>query len=160
MVNYANAKIYKIVSGDRVYIGATCMPLNQRLSLHKSEAKRYINGLHNKICMSYFLCNRNDTQIELIEEYPCENSHELMEREKHYINTMKCINKHKNTMHEDYQKEYYNSHKDQYKIYYREYYLNQKPKFQNYYQTNKERLKEYQKLRYRNKINNNIDDIN
>lgn len=158
MVNYAESKIYKIVSGDRVYIGATTMSLSQRLGLHKSEAKRYINGLHNKICMAYFLCNRNDTQIELIENFPCENSQELMEREKHFINTMKCINKHKGTMHENYQKEYYESHKDQYKIYYREYYLNQKPKFQNYYQTNKERIKAYQKERYNKLCNLNIID--
>ena len=149
MVNYEDGKIYKIVSGDRVYIGATTLSLKERLALHKSEAKRYINGKHNKICMSYFLCNRNDTQIELIELFPCENRAQLMQREKHYINQMKCVNKHKNTMTDDYQKDYYNANKEKFKTYFREYYLNAKPKFKEYYEINKERLKAYQRERYR-----------
>lgn len=158
MVNYNDGKIYKITSGDRIYVGATTLDLNQRLLLHKYEAKRYINGKHNNICMSFFLCNRNDSKIELIEEFPCENRKQLMEREKYHINSVKCVNKHKNTMTDNYQKDYYNEHKDKFKIYFREYYLNSKPKFKAYYQENKERIKAYQKERYR-LLNENFDKL-
>ena len=46
-----NAKIYKIVdnTNDNKYIGSTCCSLKRRLSFHKSNYKRFINGLYHNI---------------------------------------------------------------------------------------------------------------
>ena len=43
MVNYANGKIYKIISDndDRIYIGSTCEGLSRRMTHHRAESKKY-----------------------------------------------------------------------------------------------------------------------
>jgi hypothetical protein len=86
MVNLEQAKIYKIYSPSNnvSYIGSTTLPLNMRLSLHKTN-KAYCSS-KNVICY-------DDCKIELIEMFPCANKIELYKREGHHIkNTSGCVN--------------------------------------------------------------------
>jgi hypothetical protein len=78
-------KIYKIVcniTGD-VYIGSTCYTLPERLKHHH---------LKNNRAVSRFILERGDFTHELIEDYPCETKAQLLWRERHYYDTIKCIN--------------------------------------------------------------------
>ena len=98
MVNYENGKIYKIESylGDKIYIGSTTKKyLSQRMDTHRTDYKRWKNGLYNfvtsfTIFEEYGIENCN---IVLLELFPCESKDMLHSREAHYIRTLKCVNK-------------------------------------------------------------------
>ena len=101
MVNYSNAKIYKLVSDsepNKVYIGSTTQRLSKRLGGHVTNYKRFLNGKHHYIS-SYELLKNNDYQILLIENVSCENKEELHKKEGEWIRKYKndneleeCIN--------------------------------------------------------------------
>ena len=63
-----NAKIYKIVDNTnaKIYIGSTCESLKRRLTKHKYDYKRYINGLCRNI-RSFDILKNDDYKIELLE---------------------------------------------------------------------------------------------
>ena len=85
MPDYQQGKIYLIWSSTSmdVYIGSTCLPLNKRLSCHKSHS----NSIAKKII------DLENAEIELIEMYPCNNKRELEERERLYIeNALYSVN--------------------------------------------------------------------
>ncbi|NDG13840.1 MAG: hypothetical protein EB124_11920 [Betaproteobacteria bacterium] len=86
MTNYKNGKIYKITSGDKLYIGSTTQSLSQRLGGHRA-ANKFTNSNYN------FVYNP-DCQITLIELYPCNSREELLMRERYHIElNPNCINK-------------------------------------------------------------------
>ena len=89
MVNYQLGKIYKIVCNTTglVYIGSTCEPtLARRLWGHKSKYNRYLNGITTQ--------NTNGNyNIILIANVICQNKDELHSQERHYIETLECVNK-------------------------------------------------------------------
>tara|TARA_R110000751_G_scaffold305191_1_gene421362 strand:- start:485 stop:922 length:438 start_codon:yes stop_codon:yes gene_type:complete len=93
MKNYQLGKIYRLFCLDNnlVYIGSTVQPLNSRYSQHKKDFndKNIIRYSQSK----YLFGSSNEVKIELIEEYPCNNSKELNRREGEYIKNMNCINK-------------------------------------------------------------------
>lgn len=113
MVNYSNAKIYKLWSPqtDIVYIGSTVDLLCKRFANHKCTKK----------CMSRILFEKyTDVRIELIEEYPCDNREQLNKREGEIIRaTQYCINRNVagRTIQEYYQqnKEYYSEYNKEYR---------------------------------------------
>ena len=78
---YKNGKIYKLVSSGTpvVYYGSTTTSLANRLSKHKC--------VHNECC-SKELFDAGDVSIVLVEEYPCNSKHELLSRERIYIEFM------------------------------------------------------------------------
>ena len=78
---YKNGKIYKLVSSGTpvVYYGSTIQPLELRLKTHKST--------YNETC-SRELFDAGEVSIVLVEEYPCNNRHELLARERIYIEFM------------------------------------------------------------------------
>jgi hypothetical protein len=84
MPDYSNGKIYRIVCNEtgEQYIGSTTQSLAQRLTQHKCHQK----------CMSRQILERKNYAIVLIEECPCENKEQLGRRERHYIESMECIN--------------------------------------------------------------------
>ena len=86
-------KIYKIKSSktDNVYIGSTTKTLKQRLSKHKSDYKRYVNGSYHFIT-SFEILKHDDAIIELIEEKQFKDKNEMYLRERHFIENTKCIN--------------------------------------------------------------------
>jgi hypothetical protein len=89
---YKNGKVYKLVSdvSPLIYIGSTCKTLSTRLSCHKSAYKE--NGKRQAISRQLFELGGN-VSIILIEEINCENKQQLLRRERHFIETMDCINK-------------------------------------------------------------------
>ena len=86
MPNYQNGKIYilKCELTNKKYVGSTCNPLNRRLSEHKYAIK-----IQKKMSINDFI----NPSIELLENYPCNSSKELKEREQFYISNTNCINK-------------------------------------------------------------------
>ena len=95
MVNYQNGRIYKLVSNHTkyIYIGSTTMPLHQRLWQHKTHYELFSKGLINKICSSKQLYHLGKVEIILIQNYPCNSKEELLMRERHFIESLECINK-------------------------------------------------------------------
>jgi hypothetical protein len=97
MVNYQNGKVYKLVSPNGlVYVGSTCMKLSKRKADHKGNYLRWKNGKQNYVT-SYKLFEENLDEIDvvLIENCPCNSKEELHKRERHYIDSMVCVNKQK-----------------------------------------------------------------
>lgn len=92
--------IYKLKSNNNciednlVYIGSTKQGFNQRLSKHKYDYKRYLNGKYHYVS-SFELFEKyglNGVNIEVIEQFNDYNKIELLNKEKHYINTIECVN--------------------------------------------------------------------
>ena len=94
------ANIYEIVDCNGLrYVGSTERTLPQRLSVHKADKKR------SKKCSSRKL-DLDNCDINLLEV--CDDSVKK-ERERHYINTLECVNIHKlnGSDHKAYNKKYY-----------------------------------------------------
>ncbi len=95
MVNYNLGKIYKIVCNTTglVYIGSTCEPtLARRLAGHRISYNQYLKGNGNNVT-SFTLLEKNNYEIILIENCPCESKDELHKQERIYIESMICVNK-------------------------------------------------------------------
>ena len=101
MVNYSNGKIYKIEpicdhdEGD-IYIGSTTkLYLCQRMDEHRSKYKQWKNNKFHKIQVFEIFdkFGVSNCQIVLIETVNTESKDELLAREKHYIKSVKCVNK-------------------------------------------------------------------
>ena len=77
-----------------VYIGSTKQGANIRLSKHKYDFKRYINGKYNYVTSFDLFINYelDGVDIEVLEEFNYYNKIELLNREKYYINTIECVN--------------------------------------------------------------------
>lgn len=145
MPNYQLTKIYKLVlnkNENPIYIGHTINKhLSNRLSIHRCHYNLWKEGKFNKL--SYFSPDIEiyDMDIQLIEDFPCENVQEARKREAYWINfynlkqkqplTVKCSGD-KFDM-KEYMKEYLKE--TNYNI--------------SYYKKNKERIREYQNARYK-----------
>jgi ribosome-interacting GTPase 1 len=140
MTNYNNGKIYKIEpicdhDENEIYIGSTTKDmLCQRMATHRMHYKQWKEGKRNKT-MSHDLFDKygiENCSIILIENVDANSKDELLAREKHYIKTLKCINKYipKQT-----DREYYEKNKEC---------ILQKCK--QYKQDNKEKIKENAKI--------------
>jgi len=94
MVNYQNGKVYRIDGGGLTYIGSTTKKyLCNRLALHKSHYKRFLDGKNKTYITSFEVLKTDDYRIELIEKFPCDSKDELTAREGHYVRQMECVNK-------------------------------------------------------------------
>ena len=101
MVNYSNGKIYKIESihggeeGD-VYVGSTTAPsLSIRMAQHRCDYKGWKEGKHGKLT-SYILFEKygvENCHIVLLESVNANNKDELFARERHWIQSLRCVNK-------------------------------------------------------------------
>ena len=87
MPNYNEGKIYKIVckTTGLAYIGSTTKELSFRLAQHKHKYK------YRSTSSSRVLEN-NNFEIILLEEFPCNGLHELLTRERYYIENNTCVN--------------------------------------------------------------------
>jgi hypothetical protein len=133
-----NGKIYKITSNstDKIYIGSTCLPLEQRLSIHKSSYKVFLNGKRRNVS-SFEIVKYEDCNIILIEEIQYETNNQLLDRERFYIETNNnCVNLY---IPNRTKKEYYQAYKTEIIQYNKQRYYN-----------NREKILEYAKQRYRN----------
>lgn len=89
--NYKNGKIYCIRNhiDGRIYVGSTCQSLSKRMAYHRQDAKKANrhNTLIYPLMLNYGL---EQYYIELVEEYPCENSNQLEKREGGITREMKA----------------------------------------------------------------------
>ena len=107
MPNYQNGKIYKIVCNNtgKQYIGSTTQKyLTSRLAKHRDI---YLKG--NKRFTSKEVLEGGNYNIVLIENCPCNSKDELQKRERHFIETLECVNK---TIPGRTRKEYYETYKE------------------------------------------------
>ena len=144
MRNFQNGKIYKITNdfNDSIYIGSTCDTLEKRMIRHKMDKQKYPNRLlyklMNDIGFSRF-------RIDLLENFPCSDKYELLQREASYIRQHekeKLLNMEiPNRLY----KEWYNDNKEHKKSLTREYYEKNKEliseKSKVYREENTERIK-------------------
>jgi hypothetical protein len=89
---YQKGKIYRMTCGDLTYIGSTCQPLCERKARHHSQYKQWIEGKKHYIT-SFDLFKIGNPEITLIEDFPCDRKEQLLQRERHYIETLTCVNK-------------------------------------------------------------------
>ena len=75
MPNYANGKIYKLVSDetDFVYVGSTTQPLSKRLYAHKKKAE---TG-NSKVYTAMREVGIESFRIVLVSDHPCERKEQL-----------------------------------------------------------------------------------
>jgi len=130
-MDYKNGKIYTIRSHqtEQFYIGSTTQPLTKRLTFHKSDYKRYLDGKFNFIT-SFDIIKFDDCYIELLEEFPCESKMMLHKREGELIRKNNCVNKSIPCQtRKEYNKNHYVQNRDKIKEYKKEYYNNNVNKF-------------------------------
>jgi len=93
MANYRNGRIYRIVTPNHngVYIGSCSHKyLAQRWANHKCD---YLHCRNKTTAWELFDTGLTDCKLELIEDFPCENSRELKERENYWMKTTEnCVN--------------------------------------------------------------------
>ena len=146
MVDYSNGKIYRIVCNNtgKVYIGSTTDTLSRRLTGHKSNYNKYINGRYHYVT-SFEIIKNNNFSIVLIENVPCKNKEELFQKERYYIENTQCVNKQVplRTM-----REYINANIEKRKKTCKKYNDTHKDKHHEYYINNKDSINEKRKLYY------------
>ena len=95
---YSLGKVYEIVcnkTGKR-YIGSTCEELlSQRLANHRNCFKRFKNNKIQGYTTSFSVLEGGDFYINLLEKVNATCKDELLARERHFINTLSCVNKHR-----------------------------------------------------------------
>ena len=158
MTDYSNGKIYKIICDEteKIYIGSTVQSLTKRFQKHKSHHISWKNGKYNYISIFKMFdeYGKQNCNIELIENYPCDNKKVLELREAYFIRNNNCYNKYipgrtlkeyyevnKKKIKED-QKKYYENNKEKYKDTKKKYYEDNKEVRKKYYEYNKERINE------------------
>ena len=92
---YQRGKIYKLVSDqtDDIYIGSTTQTLPARLANHKGHYNSHYNSGRSGYMTSFKLLAYTDVKIVLLETYPTISEYFLLARERHWIETLTCINK-------------------------------------------------------------------
>lgn len=143
MINYNNSKIYKLINSitGLIYIGSTTRSLENRLSSHVSDYKRYQAGKTTFIT-SYLVLEGGNYSIELIEEYPCESSESLKQREGYYIRQMTCVNKNIAGRND---RDYYSDNKDRIMKYRSDHISEYKQYQQEWRESNKEYNRDWKK---------------
>jgi len=148
---YKEGKIYRLVCSEtlNIYYGSTIQKLNIRLYKHRCKCNN---------CESRFFVN---PIIELVEDYPCNNSRELEKREQYFIDNYECVNINKSYISEEdrkeyikkFSKKYHQDNKEKINEYSRKYYKENKKEMlesmkkysKKYYNDNKEIINEKQK---------------
>ena len=147
MVNYTNAKIYRIVCNTTglQYIGSTTRPLSERLNEHKKKYKLYTDHKYGFVS-SFEILKNNNYEIILIENVPCNNKEELHRRERFYIESLSCVNI---VIPQRTRKEYYEDNKEEISEQKKEYNEMNKDKIKErnkqYYEANKQEISEQHK---------------
>jgi hypothetical protein len=90
---YKNGQIYKIICEDGCYyIGSTIQKLNHIFNSHKKSSKKVVCRVYDHIN----IIGWDKVQIELVENYSCNNKQELNKREQYYIDQsnddLLCLN--------------------------------------------------------------------
>lgn len=94
-MDYKNGKIYRLVYGDKQYVGSTTQPLYKRRHEHKLAWQRGDTRTTSSILFEEAHKDNGEVEIVLIEEFPCTNRDQLRQRERHWFENIEggCINK-------------------------------------------------------------------
>ena len=147
--DYSLGKIYRITGNGKCYIGSTIQSLDDRLTQHKYDYRKYLNGKYH-YTTSYECVSDENCVIELIENYPCDNRTELERREGEIIQATECVNKNvAGRTDQEYRREYYQANREKIAERHREYEEANRERIaeqkREYYQMNCEKKKEYQR---------------
>ena len=153
IIDYSKGVVYEIVCKDinipNKYAGSTCN-FKYRKHNHKSSCNNENSSNYNSYVYQFIRENGgwDNWQMLQICEYPCQNKHELLLKEREYIELLQCdLNKNIPTRTKDEflekRKEYHNVNKDKIGEYTKEYYEKNKDKIDEY---NKEYQKKYTEL--------------
>ncbi len=115
MPDYSNGKIYKLTSsnGNLCYVGSTTRSLDKRLLEHLNSYNCWKDNKCSYITSFKVIEDETETIIELLENYQCNSRKELEIRERHYIESNKCVNKTiPGRTDKEYREEYYSKNKD------------------------------------------------
>ena len=84
MPDYSKSKLYCVQSktANLHYYGSTTQRLSARFCQHKKQLD----------CESKHIVCHDDCEIVLMENYPCDDKHQLRARERWYIENNECIN--------------------------------------------------------------------
>jgi len=84
-------KVYKIVCNitKEVYIGSTGTKMSDRMTAHRSDARRAVYGG----CKSMDIINRGNYDVVILEEFPYQDDTHKRWRERHYYDTIENVNK-------------------------------------------------------------------
>lgn len=141
MSKYQRGKIYKITSGELTYIGSTCEPtLARRLSVHVAQFKGWKDG-KGKVT-SFQVLELGNYEITLLELCPCGSKDELTARERHWIESIPCVNKY---IPGRTQKEYRKEHIEKIKEWDKKYKEDHADMIKKYYEENTELFSERSK---------------
>lgn len=146
MVDYNNAKVYRLVAGGLQYIGSTVESLAKRKSGHKRSYNSWKNGTYHWVTSFLLFDTECDVDIVLIENYPCSSKEELHARERYWIENIEggCVNRYHPTRTN---KEYIDQHRDHLLQCMKQYRENNKEKVQEsnrkWYEENKDKVKQY-----------------
>ena len=171
--DYQKGKIYIIRNdiNDLTYIGSTCQLLCQRMSEHRLSVNKE-KCKNTKLSKLIATLGKEHFYIELLEEYPCENSIQLQKREGELIRDLKpalnqiiagrtieeyrveCADKIKQTKAIS-DKKYAERNKERIKEYQNKYYLNNRQRIlenvKNYTEEQKEEKRRRDRERYQRK---------
>jgi len=90
-------RIHSLLSPDECYIGSTCLVnIDDRLERHKKDYALWKMGLKKDTYTIFTLFDKYELSsfiIILLEKPIVDTQQELLEREKHFINSISCINK-------------------------------------------------------------------
>jgi hypothetical protein len=134
-MSYSNAKIYtiKCKNDDKlIYVGSTIQPLSVRWGGHKAVCK--MEKHKNRLIYKTINEKWDDWEINLYEEYPCENKEQLKKREGEVIREIGSLN---TKIEGRTQKEYYDNKQESI--------LKQKKV---YYYANRDKILEHKKVYY------------
>ncbi len=94
MPDYKKGQIYRIVCNitGKIYVGSTTQSLSVRLAEHRRKYKLFKEGKRRNVT-SFQIIEQGNYEIVLIENFPCESKIELHRRERHFIETLQCVNK-------------------------------------------------------------------
>jgi hypothetical protein len=145
MCDYSQGKIYVIRAPgtDRIYIGSTVLPLEQRLRLHRQKG--------GASCRSRELIGIPGHTIELLEAYPCATVTELRRREGHHIRQHSGVAVNRNIAGRT-QAEHYADNADRIRTKALNWYYANIERRKAYYEANKEKLLAYQRDYYHTKL--------
>jgi hypothetical protein len=118
--NYSNSVIYKIYCKDEnvkdIYIGETT-DFTRRKYAHKISCEKEYEFYKTSRCTLYQAINSNggwdNWNIEIIENFPCENKEQLLQRETYWIVELNAtLNKKCLASTKEYKREWYNQHRE------------------------------------------------
>jgi len=140
--------VYMLAFENLYYIGSTIKKLKERIIIHKSYYKKWLEKKTN-YCSSFEIIKNDNYEVIIIEEIENETEEECREREQNWINFYGKQNLVNNRNSSGYDKE---RNKEYHKEYQKKYCEINKEKinknYRDYYKINKEKIKQQKKEYY------------